>query len=600
MLVKSLTTPIAFVLLLLIGHCNFALAQSIDFSTTPLELELGSTNQVPMLYNLPEAGIVQLQLLDENWNIVDNDWVAVDAGPNSATLTITVPADAAAGGSYFWQGILYDSQWGGLLQEYSDDVTIGSSQPSQFDMADLPLSLDSGESHSITANYNSQSGGIVQLRLLDASGSEVDSDSTSVNVGAGNHTFSIEVPLSETGDDYVWQAILQASDGSEEFNEQSAAVTLVGSTPPPTGDDPLPPGTWTLDWNDEFSGDAFEVPSKWYPFVANNPDNYSVNEEKGIRWTDGFDPATARMYSVKDQHWLDGNGNLVLRAVSDKTQQTVHGDKVETAYLMSGYPEAWDNSDPAATVRWAGKFVSPQEDPLYISCRVKTTEVVGHSTWFAFWLFSKTRAYNSNPIDGTEVDIIEIAKGPDWLNESFNVANHWNLSGGSESKQFNALSEPPAQFFVDVQDDNFHTYGLEWTTEKMRCFVDGVPCYTFTENIPSDPVDMMLLLTMEFQVDAWAINQGDGRVSGPFVSDGPQLRVMSRALVDFVRVYKKATDSTFLLGDCNLDSIVDFSDIPSFIDILTSGTFREEADCNLDGEVNFSDIPSFIEILIGS
>lgn len=60
-----------------------------------------------------------------------------------------------------------------------------------------------------------------------------------------------------------------------------------------------------------------------------------------------------------------------------------------------------------------------------------------------------------------------------------------------------------------------------------------------TENIPSDPVDMMLLLTMEFEVDAWASNQGDGRVTGPFVSDSPELRVMSRAYVDFVHVYKK-------------------------------------------------------------
>ena len=50
---------------------------------------------------------------------------------------------------------------------------------------------------------------------------------------------------------------------------------------------------------------------------------------------------------------------------------------------------------------------------------------------------------------------------------------------------------------------------------------------------------MMMLLTLEFEVDAWTSNQGDGRVSGPFVSDNAQTRVMSRAVVDFVRVYKK-------------------------------------------------------------
>jgi len=184
------------------------------------------------------------------------------------------------------------------------------------------------------------------------------------------------------------------------------------------------------------------------------------------------------------------------------------------------------------------------------------------------------------------------------LNESFNVAHHWNLSGGSEAQQFNALSDPPARFFVDVQDDQFHTYGLEWTTERMTCFVDGVPCYTFTDNIPSDPVDMMMLLTLEFEVDAWTVNQGDGRVSGPFVSDEPDVRVMSRALVDFVRVYRMTSD--VILGDCNLDGEVDFTDIAPFIAALTSDTYLGQADCNEDGEVSFLDITGFISILSGN
>jgi len=56
----------------------------------------------------------------------------------------------------------------------------------------------------------------------------------------------------------------------------------------------------------------------------------------------------------------------------------------------------------------------------------------------------------------------------------------------------------------------------------------------------------------------------------------------------------------FLLGDCNQDGVVNFSDIPVFIAILQAGDFLEEADCNLDGVVNFSDIPSFISILSAS
>jgi len=60
---------------------------------------------------------------------------------------------------------------------------------------------------------------------------------------------------------------------------------------------------------------------------------------------------------------------------------------------------------------------------------------------------------------------------------------------------------------------------------------------------------------------------------------------------------KFQTASSVLLGDCNLDGVVNFSDIPSFIDVLRSGAYIDQADCNQDSVVTFADIPPFIEIL---
>jgi len=57
------------------------------------------------------------------------------------------------------------------------------------------------------------------------------------------------------------------------------------------------------------------------------------------------------------------------------------------------------------------------------------------------------------------------------------------------------------------------------------------------------------------------------------------------------------TPPPFLLGDTNQDGVVDFSDIPSFISILQSGTFLDEADVNGDGVVDFSDISFFVALL---
>ena len=57
------------------------------------------------------------------------------------------------------------------------------------------------------------------------------------------------------------------------------------------------------------------------------------------------------------------------------------------------------------------------------------------------------------------------------------------------------------------------------------------------------------------------------------------------------------TAADIILCDVNQDGVVDFDDIPAFIEILTAGTFLAEADCNQDDVVNFDDIPVFIEAL---
>lgn len=66
-----------------------------------------------------------------------------------------------------------------------------------------------------------------------------------------------------------------------------------------------------------------------------------------------------------------------------------------------------------------------------------------------------------------------------------------------------------------------------------------------------------------------------------------------------VSLFAAATPD-FIPGDSNQDGVVDFADIPTFIAILSSGDFLEEADTNQDGVVDFADIPAFIAILTGN
>jgi hypothetical protein len=70
--------------------------------------------------------------------------------------------------------------------------------------------------------------------------------------------------------------------------------------------------------------------------------------------------------------------------------------------------------------------------------------------------------------------------------------------------------------------------------------------------------------------------------------------------VDNVAFLGAIEETAVLLGDVNLDGVVDFLDISPFISVLSSGTFQAEADCDQSGMVDFLDISPFIAILSGS
>ena len=68
----------------------------------------------------------------------------------------------------------------------------------------------------------------------------------------------------------------------------------------------------------------------------------------------------------------------------------------------------------------------------------------------------------------------------------------------------------------------------------------------------------------------------------------------------YVRLFVSQITEPFILGDCNQDGVVDFADIPAFIEILITDSYLLEADVNPDDVVNTEDIDPFIAILIAS
>ena len=57
---------------------------------------------------------------------------------------------------------------------------------------------------------------------------------------------------------------------------------------------------------------------------------------------------------------------------------------------------------------------------------------------------------------------------------------------------------------------------------------------------------------------------------------------------------------SLLIGDVNMDGIVDLLDVEPFIALITSGDYLEEADTNYDGVVSLLDVASFVALLTGN
>ena len=102
-----------------------------------------------------------------------------------------------------------------------------------------------------------------------------------------------------------------------------------------------------------------------------------------------------------------------------------------------------------------------------------------------------------------------------------------------------------------------------------------------------DEIEFLMVDNMTGEFDNINIGgsgvSNDGGVSFDVVQSGGSLMLTNFAPI--------------LLGDVNLDGVVDFLDISPFILLLSNNGLQVEADINQDGFVNFLDISPFIVLL---
>ena len=196
-----------------------------------------------------------------------------------------------------------------------------------------------------------------------------------------------------------------------------------------------------------------------------------------------------RQSYTKDNHVVKG-GNLNITARKD-------GDKYTSTRITT-----------------AGK---KEFQYGYIEARAKVP--VGHGIWPAFWMLGTDIKQVGWPMCG-EIDILEyIGREPDMAYTTLHYKDrHGDNANGKKTQM------------PDIED-GFHTYGVNWTADKIEFFIDGEAVFSYeapeTKTPETWPFDQPFYILVNMAVG--------GNFGGPKVDDSifPQEYV-----IDYIRVYE--------------------------------------------------------------
>jgi beta-glucanase (GH16 family) len=245
---------------------------------------------------------------------------------------------------------------------------------------------------------------------------------------------------------------------------------------------------WVLKWSDEFNGPNGSPPdpAKWT--LMSGGGGWGNNERQYY---------TDRWQNVRQEH-----GNLILEAVKEGFQGS---DRIRREYT-------------SARISTEGRF---SQKYGRFEARIRVPK--GNGLWSAFWLLGEDFSSNGWPACG-EIDIMEhIGKEPATVLGSLHGPGY---SGENSLTTAHAASQGELS-------DGFHVFAMEWESQAIRFYVDGILFATKTAgDVPAGkrwvfdhPFFVILNLAVGGNLP------GDPDASTVF----PQ-----QMLVDYVRVYSRA------------------------------------------------------------
>ncbi|MBE2198620.1 MAG: family 16 glycosylhydrolase [Anaerolinea sp.] len=272
------------------------------------------------------------------------------------------------------------------------------------------------------------------------------------------------------------------------------AVELLDNQITTTAD--VPASEWALVWNDEFDGAAGTPP---------NPNVWQHEIGDGtLNGIPGWGNSESEYYTDSTENAaLDGSGNLAL---------TMHKLDPATTDLACWYgPCEYTSARLIAADRMEYEYGR-------IEARIQVP-TGGSGLWPAFWMLGTNIGEVGWP-DSGEIDIMEyVSRIP---NEIFGTIHGPGYSGGASFGSTYDFGEPVA--------NDYHTYAVEWSPDKIDWYVDGI---LYHSAAPDDVAPNEWVFNHPFYM---ILNLAIGGNFGGGID--PNIVFPQQMLVDYVRVYQ--------------------------------------------------------------
>jgi len=158
---------------------------SLTWNPAPTSISNGN-NSISMDYSITQNGVVFIQVFDENWNKLDQDYQNVSAGANRITLNLNVANGAASASNNHLQAFLLSSSWDDIGVPRLEETLNSSSN--KLEIETIPFSVSPNPfTHAFNIEYHLDKAQPISIQMFTQEGKRVKVIKDKINQAAGNH-----------------------------------------------------------------------------------------------------------------------------------------------------------------------------------------------------------------------------------------------------------------------------------------------------------------------------------------------------------------------------------------------------------------------------